>query len=167
MRGMIVRAFAPCDGEDFCRIWNRVVEDGVAFPEETPLKVEDACAFAAYQSFTAVVETEGKVRGLYILHPNGEGRKAHVANASYAVEPESRGKGLGRALVLHSLKKAKELGFSSMQFNAVVASNPARRLYESLGFQKIGCIRRGFRMKDGSLSDMYIYQYPFWDEAEK
>jgi len=51
------------------------------------------------------------------------------------VKKEFRGKGIGEKLVVHSMDKAKELGFKILQFNAVVKSNKrALRLYEKLGF---------------------------------
>ena len=36
--------------------------------------------------------------------------------------------------------EARRLGFDALQFNLVFASNPARRLYERLGFEMIGRI---------------------------
>ena len=57
--------------------------------------------------------------------------------------------------MLHCMSKAKELGFGILQFNAVVKSNePALRLYKKLGFQQLGVIPGGFRMKDGTFEDI-------------
>jgi len=39
-------------------------------------------AFFASQSYCGVAEDEGKVVGLYILHPNNVGRCGHICNAS-------------------------------------------------------------------------------------
>ena len=78
------------------------------------------------------------------------------------VLPYYQGRGIGKALVAHSLQKAKELGYVGMQFNAVVAGNrSAIAAYEGAGFRRIGCIEDGFRLKSGELSDMYIYFYHF------
>ena len=64
---------------------------------------------------------------------------------------------MGEALVRHSLKKAAELGFKVMQFNAVVASNHAAiHLYEKIGFQRLGVIPGGFRTEDG-YEDIMLY----------
>ena len=57
--------------------------------------------------------------------------------------------GIGEKLVVHSLAMAKALGFRVMQFNAVVKTNlGALRLYERLGFVRLGLIPGGFRMND-------------------
>ena len=83
---------------------------------------------------------DGSLAGSYYLRPNFPGRAAHIANAGYFVVSAQRGQGIGRALVEHSLVEARALGFDALQFNLVFASNPARRLYERLGFQVIGRI---------------------------
>ena len=155
---MIIREYTNQDLPDMIRIWNKVVEDGIAFPQEEPLDLESGAAFFASQSYTGVAEEDGKIFGLYILHPNNVGRCGHICNASYAVSSESRGKHIGEKLVLDCLKKGKEIGFRVLQFNAVVESNThARHLYERLGFTQLGTITGGFRMKDGHYENICPY----------
>ena len=95
---MNVRAYVEADLPRMMLIWNQGVEDGVAFPQLDLLTPETARAFFAAQSFAAVAEENGEVIGLYILHPNNEGRCGHIANASYAVERGARDRGAGEAL---------------------------------------------------------------------
>ena len=106
-----------------------------------------------------VAETAtGQILGLYILHPNNVGRCGHICNASYAVSSAHRGLHIGEKLVLDCMTQAKSAGFSILQFNAVVATNiHARHLYERLGFQQLGTIPGGFRLKDGQYADICPY----------
>jgi len=155
---MIVRAYGQQDLEAMIRIWNEVVEEGVAFPHEECLDLDTGAAFFAAQSCAGVAEAEGRVLGLYILHPNNVGRCGHICNASYAVASEARGRHIGEKLVLDCLKRGRELGFRVLQFNAVVESNlHARHLYERLGFVQLGTIPGGFRMKDGHYESICPY----------
>ena len=155
-----VRAYTARDLPDMVRIWNEVVEEGIAFPQEEYLDGETGREFFAAQSYCGVAETEGKIYGLYILHPNNVGRCGHICNASYAVSSESRGMGVGARLVRDCLEQGKRLGFGVLQFNAVVAANTrARTLYERLGFVQLGVIPKGFRMKDGHFEDICPYYY--------
>jgi L-amino acid N-acyltransferase YncA len=142
-------------------IWNEIVEEGIAFPQEELLDLESGAEFFASQTYTAVANDEmGRVLGLYILHPNNIGRCGHICNASYAVSKTSRGFHIGEKLVLDSLVQGRAHGFGILQFNAVVASNThARHLYERLGFIQIGTIQKGFRMKDGHFEDIYLYYH--------
>ena len=155
---MKVRKYSNNDLTDIIRIWNEVVEDGIAFPQEDLLDNESGAEFFASQSYTGVAEENGKIYGLYILHPNNVGRCGHICNASYAVSSDARGKHIGELLVKDCLQKGKDLGFRVLQFNAVVESNThARHLYERLGFTKLGTIPGGFRMKDGHYENICPY----------
>jgi GNAT superfamily N-acetyltransferase len=87
-----------------------------------------------------IARVHGELAGAYYVKPNFVGRAGHISNAGYFVLASHRGRGLGRALVEHSLLEARRLGFDAMQFNLVFASNPARQLYRDLGFHEIGRI---------------------------
>ena len=153
-----IRPYREEDLAGMIRVWNEVVEAGNAFPQIDPLTMETAGAFFSSQTLTTVADLDGRLFGLYILHPNNVGRCAHVANASYAVASSARGLGLGRALVEDSLEQAARKGFRGLQFNAVVASNEgAVHLYEDMGFTRVGTIPGGFVNFMGAYEDMYIY----------
>lgn len=157
---VIVRAYEESDVCGMIAVWNEVVEEGVAFPQEEFLTERTGSMFFAEQSFCGVARERetGKVLGLYILHPNNIGRCGHIANASYAVASANRGLHIGEMLVKDCIAKAHELGFRILQFNAVVASNVhARHLYERSGFLQLGTIPGGFRMKDGHYEDICPY----------
>ena len=157
---MEIRKYKENDIPEMIRIWNRVVEDGVAFPQEEFLNEESGKTFFAEQSYCGVATDNGSVVGLYILHPNNIGRLEGISNASYAVDAECRGRHIGEKLVLDCLSQAKKLGFGILQFNAVVENNiHARHLYERLGFVHIGTIPKAFRMKDGSFENICLYYY--------
>lgn len=147
------------DCPEMVRIWNEVVADGIAFPQEEELTEVTGAAFFTSQTYCGVAKNEaGNILGLYILHPNNVGRCGHIANASFAVAKESRGLHIGEKLVLDCLSQAKKEGFLVMQFNAVVAGNThARHLYERLGFVQLGTIPGGFRQKDGTYADICPY----------
>jgi len=157
---VLIREYQNYDLEEMIDIWNEVVSDGLAFPQIEPLNSTEANYFFEGQSFSAVAEADGKLWGLYILHPNNIGRCAHLANASYAVKSSARGMKIGEKLVVHSLSKAKELGFGILQFNAVVKSNTrAIQLYEKLGFNRLGTIPNGFLMNDNSYEDIVPFYH--------
>lgn len=152
-----IREFQKEDVETANKIWNQVVEDGVAFPQLEKLDAQSGLEFFKSQSYTGIAfdSETGRIVGLYILHPNNVGRCGHICNASYAVDTSARGQHIGEKLVRHCLGKAKEIGFGILQFNAVVKSNTAAlALYKKLGFVPLGTIPGGFHMKDGSYEDI-------------
>lgn len=122
-----VRAYTRADLPDLIRIWNEVVEDGVAFPQEDLLDASSGADFFAEQTYTAVAEERqtGRICGLYILHPNNVGRCGHICNASYAVERTARGLHIGEKLVSDCLKQGR--AHASASCNST-PSSPATRM---------------------------------------
>ena len=158
---MIIREYTTNDLKQMIEIWNEIVDEGIAFPQEDLLDANSGAAFFASQSYCGVaVNKEDDVVGLYILHPNNIGRCGHICNASYAVSSHVRGQHIGEKLVKDCLEQGKVLGFKVLQFNAVVESNiHARHLYERLGFVQLGTIPGGFRMKDGHYENICPYYH--------
>lgn len=155
-----IREFNNCDIPNMVLVWNEVVAEGNAFPQEELLDEISGAEFFNSQSYCGVAynNISKNLSGLYILHPNNVGRCGHICNASYAVSSGIRGRHIGEKLVKDCIKQARKLGFRILQFNAVVASNiHARHLYERLGFKQLGTIPEGFRLKDGSFEDICPY----------
>ncbi len=153
-----IRECGSADVPGAAAVWNEVVREGRAFPQTEELTESAARGFFAAQDFTAAAVEDGRVLGMYILHPNNVGRCGHQANASYAVASAARGRGVGEALVCHSLDKARELGYRLLIFNAVVEDNTrAIALYEKLGFKRIGRVPGGFVGPDGERDTVLFY----------
>ncbi|MDT7596121.1 MAG: hypothetical protein QOJ06_1667 [Pseudonocardiales bacterium] len=91
------------------------------------------------------VDDRGAVVGIATVRPNHGGPAAHVANASFLVNPQHAGRGVGRALGAHILDRARADGYRAMQFNAVVETNTrAVALWHSLGFDVLATIPEAF-----------------------
>jgi L-amino acid N-acyltransferase YncA len=107
---------------------------------------------------TTVVATDGDVvLGSAKAGPNRPGRGAHVATASFMVDPAHAGRGVGRALGEHVVAWARAAGFRAMQFNAVVETNlGAVRLWQSLGFTLIGTVPEAFDDAEHGLVGLHV-----------
>jgi ribosomal protein S18 acetylase RimI-like enzyme len=136
-----IAAATTIDHDEVYDAFCRIVAAGEGFPQAAPLTRE---AFdhdwIDHSSAVCVARFGGYLVGAYYIKPNFVGRAAHIANAGYFVLAPYRGTGVGRALVEHSLHEARRLGFDAMQFNLVFESNPARSLYDRLGFKEVGRI---------------------------
>lgn len=153
-----IRFYLETDLDQMTAIWNQVVEEGTAFPQTKTLSLTQAKDFFREQTCCGVAVRGQQILGLYILHPNNIGRCGHIGNASYAVDDTVRSLGIGEKLVLHSIKASREAGFRLLQFNAVVASNQrALRLYEKLGFTRLGVIPGGFRLEGDRFEDIVLF----------
>jgi L-amino acid N-acyltransferase YncA len=114
-----------------------------AYPED--LSSEQARLLWTGQGRTVVAVDGETVLGSATMGPNRPGRGAHVATASFMVDPRQAGHGVGRALSEHVIAWAEAAGFRGIQFNAVVETNTAAvALWRGLGFEVIGTVPGAF-----------------------
>ncbi|MBU6951355.1 GNAT family N-acetyltransferase [Hahella sp. HN01] len=146
--------------DDFDAMWNifqSVIETGDTLPfgESFDREAFHQNWFASKPAYVAT--NEAGVVGMYSMGANYPDLGSHIASATYLVCPDAQGKGVGRALVRHSLERARLEGFSAMQFNYVVSTNVAAvELYKSLGFFIAGTLPKAFKHKRLGLVDAYV-----------
>jgi len=134
-----VRPLTPADHDALFALFARIVGDKEGWPQAPPLDRDEFVHVWLDAPTVVIVATLGdELAGAYLLKPNHPGRAAHIANCGYISARAWRGRGVGRALVEDSIERARAAGFDAIQFNLVFESNPARRLYEDLGWQPIG-----------------------------
>ena len=61
---MEIRGYRQDDIAEMMDIWNEVVRDGIAFPQEEELDLESGSAFFASQTYCGVAEEDARVIGL-------------------------------------------------------------------------------------------------------
>lgn len=149
---------------DWPHVWElfRIVSAGgdvFAYDESTPEEVARKLWFDP-PAVCSIAEVDGQFAGTYYLRPNAVARGNHVANAGYMVTPAFRGRGLARAMCEHSLDTARQLGYTAMQFNFVVASNVAAvKVWEACGFAVVGRVPGAFRHAElGSVDALVMFR---------
>ena len=77
---IIIKPYEKNFIESAIEIWNEIVNEGVAFPQEELLTIESGDEFFKSQSFTGLAfdDQNDQLVGLYILHPNNVGRCGHI-----------------------------------------------------------------------------------------
>ena len=137
-----VRPATPADDDAIWAILEPTFRAGETYP--IPRDISRAEALAYWRTpghWVFVAERAGKIVGTYYLRANQKGGGAHVCNCGYMTAQDSFGRGVARTMCAHSLRFARERGFTAMQFNFVVASNErAVKLWQSLGFAIVGTL---------------------------
>ena len=144
---MLIRKANPDDWPLIHPIFAAVVAAGDSYALPEGLDTEQARPYWMEQPPGRTVgAVEGQtVLGSAKMGPNRPGRGAHVATASFMVDRSHRGGGIGRALGEHVVAWARDAGYRSMQFNAVVETNTAAvRLWQSLGFSILATVPEAF-----------------------
>jgi L-amino acid N-acyltransferase YncA len=140
-------------------IYAAIVADGTtyAFPEGQTLEEARPWWMEPPPGRVVVAEDRGRVVGSAKAGPNRPGRGSHVATASFMVDPEHRGHGVGRTLGEHVVGWARADGYRAMQFNAVVETNAgAVHLWRSLGFEVVGTVPEAFDHREDGLVGLHV-----------
>lgn len=132
-------------------------EEAISLRSNAPEEAWEDYLFGNENYEVWALEEEGEILGCYHQRPNQKGLGGHIANGGYLVSPTARGKGVGRRLGEHSIARAKEQGYHGIQFNFVVSTNTAAvNLWQSLGWEIIGTIPKGYHLKQQEYVDAYI-----------
>jgi len=143
---MLIRHASRAEAPAIWAIIEPVIRAGETYTLDRGMSEADALAYwFGADKETFVAEADGVVLGTYYLRANQAGGGAHVANCGYMTGAAATGRGVARAMCLHSIEQAKLRGFRAMQFNFVVSSNErAVGLWQSLGFEVAGRLPGAF-----------------------
>jgi [ribosomal protein S18]-alanine N-acetyltransferase len=100
-----------------------------------------------------VVESSGEVAG-YGIMSYGAG-EAHILNV--CVRQDLRGAGVGRRLMDFLLDRARAAQMHDIFLEVRPSNSTAIRLYESLGFIRVG-VRKAYYQANGGREDAWVYK---------
>ncbi len=143
---MQIRLATASDYNDIWQILEPAIRAGETLALPRSIQMDEALTYWLSLDHETYVAAKGsEVLGTYFLRTNQRGGGDHVANAGYVTASWATGKGVARAMCVHSIERAKARGFRALQFNFVVSTNePAVHLWESLGFGTVGRLPGAF-----------------------
>lgn len=126
-------------------------------------RARDAASYASRLSggthgatlFTLLAWLEGRAVGALTVEREPRAKVAHTAHlVGMMVADAQQGRGIGRALMEAALRQLDAEPSIELLTLSVTASNQgARRLYEAMGFERYGTLRRAIKMPDGRYLD--------------
>jgi ribosomal protein S18 acetylase RimI-like enzyme len=158
---MLIRKAREQDRQAIAAIIVPTIREAATYALDRDLSEAGALAYwLSADKETFVAEADGAILGTYYMRANQAGGGRHVCNCGYMTRAESAGRGIARAMCIHSLAHARARGYSAMQFNFVVSTNErAVRLWQSLGFEIVGRLPAAFNHPDQGLVDaLVMYQ---------
>ena len=155
---MLIRDAVAADWPRIWPFWHRiaVAADTVSWHPHTTSDQAQAQWLEEPPARVFVVEDGPDLVASAQLHPN-YGPASRIANATFIVDPDRSGEGIGRSLVEHTLAEAKVTGYRAIVFNAVVETNlNAIHLYESMGFTILATVPEAFDHPDRGPVGLHI-----------
>ncbi len=101
-----------------------------------------------------VAEVDGRIVGWADAIPGGRDSTAHMAAVGMGIVESCRGQGIGRQLLEQVIEHCWRNRLVRIELEVFVDNAPAIALYEKLGFQYEGRLRKA-RLIDGSYRDVY------------
>jgi L-amino acid N-acyltransferase YncA len=163
-----IRPVRDGDWEQIYPFFSAIVAAGetYAYPENLSSDEARALWIARPPGQTVVAADGDAVLGSATMGPNRDGRGAHVATASFMVDPAQHGRGVGRALGVHVLNWARGAGYRGIQFNAVVETNRAAvRLWQSLGFEILATIPGAYNHRERGYVGLHVMYRSLTEES--
>ncbi len=108
------------------------------------------------------VDDDGRVAG-YVAIVRLSGWSDHVGEVRLVVDPDQRGKGVGRALARWALLQALDAGLTKLTVEVVAEQEGAVSMFGGLGFQAEGLLRDHVRDRDGELRDLILLSHSVED----
>lgn len=155
---MLIRPATLSDAGAVWAILEPTIRAGESYALDRDMGEAEALAywFGADRRVFVAAEDE-RILGTYYLRANQAGGGSHVCNCGYMTAPAATGRGVARAMGLHSIDQAKAQGFRAMQFNFVVSTNErAVKLWEWLGFAVVGRLPGAFDHPDHGFVDALV-----------
>ena len=142
----VIRHATAADSKAIWSILEPAFRAGETYTVPRDIPQADAIAYWCAPAHEVFVAEDGnQILGTYFLQANQAGGGSHVANCGYITAAEAQGRGIARAMLDHSLARARERGFRAMQFNFVVSTNTrAVKTWETNGFAVVGRLPGAF-----------------------
>lgn len=98
---------------------------------------------------------DGAVLGYVAVIPL-QGWSSHVGEVRVVVDPDHRGRGIGRTLARHAVLEALSLGLRKMVVEVVADQEPTIAMFRSLGFDPEALLTDHVRDQAGGLRDLMV-----------
>jgi ribosomal protein S18 acetylase RimI-like enzyme len=152
---MEIKPLEPADREALERFLARVPEGDRTFFKEDVEAPEVVDAWTRPGPARALAVEDGDVVGYVAVVPL-HGWSSHVGEVRVIVDPEHRGRGIGRALARRAVMEAVELDLSKMVVEVVADQEPTIAMFRSLGFDPEALLTDHVRDQSGSLRDLMV-----------
>jgi L-amino acid N-acyltransferase YncA len=152
---MEIRSIEPGDKAAVEAFVERIPEGDATFFKENVNDPEVRRRWTHPDGSRVLALENGTVVGYVALAPL-QGWSSHVGEVRVIVDPEYRGRGVGRALARQAVLEALGLGLSKMVVEVVADQEATIGMFRSLGFDPEALLKDHVRDQNGELRDLIV-----------
>ena len=131
-----------------------------AYPHPWTLGIFRDCLRVGYKAWVMTLDHNVIGYGVVMLSPG----EAHILNI--CIDPEYQGKGLGRYLLGHLVKRSNRTDVDMILLEVRRSNNAAQQLYLSEGFHELGVRKAYYPSDDGREDAIILAKYLAGGEGE-
>jgi acetyltransferase len=137
----VLRPLRRDDEKDFHALFLGITEHERMFIKHRVMDIatiRDWCRKLDYgRNLPLVGLVNDKIAGVATLHQQLGGWKRHVGRVSVLVHPQSRGRGLARALIGEVIETARQVGLEKVEAEFIGKQEAAMKMFALLGFSPL------------------------------
>jgi ribosomal-protein-alanine N-acetyltransferase len=126
-----------------------IMVENRAYPHPWTLGIFRDCLRVGYNAWVMTLDANIIGYGIIMLSPG----EAHILNI--CIDPDYQGKGLGRYLLRHLIKKSQQTDVDMVLLEVRRSNAGAQQLYQSEGFHELG-VRKAYYPAENGREDAII-----------
>lgn len=151
---MEIRRLEAADGDAVARFLARIPDGDRTFFREDVSDPEVVAAWSCGAVRSIAVRGDAVVGYVAVIPLHGW--SSHVGEVRLVVDPDHRGRGVGRALARCAVLEALHLGLRKLVVEVVADQESAIGMFRSLGFTPEALLRDHVRDQAGGLRDLMV-----------
>src|SRR5215208_6771880 len=152
---MEFRPIVPGDEPALLRFFARIPEADRTFLKEDVDDADVAAAWARPGPARVIAVDDGEVVGSVAVVPL-HGWSSHVGEVRLVVDPEQRGRGIGRALARQAVLAAVNLGLAKLVVEVISDQAALIGMFRGLGFEPEALLADHVRDRSGEIRDLMV-----------
>jgi ribosomal protein S18 acetylase RimI-like enzyme len=152
---MEFRPIEPGDEPALARFFARIPEGDRTFLKEDVDDPQVVAAWARPGTARVIALDGGEVVGSVAVVPL-HGWSSHVGEVRLVVDPEHRGRGIGRSLARHAVLQAVELGLAKLVVEVISDQSALIGMFRALGFEPEALLADHVRDRSGDVRDLMV-----------
>jgi L-amino acid N-acyltransferase YncA len=152
---MEIRRLEAQDQDAVERFLAHIPEGDRTFFKEDVSDLEVVAGWSRLGAARSLAVDDGAVLGYVAVIPL-QGWSSHVGEVRVVVDPDHRGRGIGRTLARHAVLEALSLGLRKMVVEVVADQEPTIAMFRSLGFDPEALLTDHVRDQAGGLRDLMV-----------